>query len=159
MDKDAARKLIAVTVFYSKKNDELTVQDFINSISFKKNLLPPDVVRKFVDEALSEGLLIMKNQKLFPNFSTSGIIVPLDFTVDEKDLFAASKDKPIIDRILDAATASGKMTKKEAIAKSHKLMEASKLMNFQTALLAIMLDSGIDISEFLKEIEEKKIYV
>ncbi len=159
MDKDAARKLIAVTVFYSKKNTDLTAQDFVNSISFKRNLLPPDSVKKFIEKAVLEGLLVEKNGKLIPNFSTSGIIVPLDFTVKEDELFAQSKDKPIIDRILDAATASGKMTKKEAIARAHKLMETTKFMNFQTTLLAIMLDSDINISDFLKEIEKTKNYV
>lgn len=142
----------------TKKVESFGLQDFINVISFRRKLLAPDTVKRFVDEAVKENLLVKKGERFAPNFSTSGIVVPLDFTVSEKDLFSASKDKPLIDRILDAATASGKLTKKEAIAEAHEFMENLKLITFQTALLAIMNEHGIDISDFLREIEERKLY-
>ena len=53
--------------------------------------------------------------------------------------------------MLDAISASGKMTKKEAISSSREIMEYMKLINFEIALMAVMSEEGIDISNFLKE--------
>ncbi|PYB68858.1 DUF2240 domain-containing protein [Thermoplasma sp. Kam2015] len=158
MDKDSARKLIAIVSADMKRPASLTIQDFINVISFRRKMLPPDVVRKFVEVATAEGLLAKKGDAYSPNFSTGGVVVPLDFTVDEKTLFSSNADKPIIDRILDAAAASGKMTKKEAITRARSLMENTKYLSFQTVLLSVLVDENIDVSDFIREIEEKKNY-
>ncbi|MEM0156054.1 MAG: DUF2240 family protein [Thermoplasmataceae archaeon] len=154
MDKDTARKLIAI-VFSNKKNSErCTKQDFVTFLSFKRSLLKPDVVEKFIVEAVNEGLLYESDKEYTPAFSPAGIIVPLDFSVNVDELFSSSRDKPIVDRLLDAIAASGKLTKKEAIARSKEVTDKIKLINFDLALMAVMSDEDIDLRPFTKEMLE-----
>ena len=154
MDKDTSRKLIAITFSNRKGSDRCTRQDFVTFLSFKRTLLDPESVEKFLSESIKEGLLSEKDGYYTPSFSTTGIIVPLDFSVNVEELFSSSKDKPLVDRLLDAIYASGKMTKKEAIARSREVTANLKLINFDLALMAVMSDEGIDLKPFLGEIEE-----
>lgn len=155
MNKDVSRKLIAIVSTSKKGTTEYTKQDFVNNLSFKRPLLPPDVVEEFLETAVDEGLLVKKNDSYAPNFSTSGIIVPLDFSVTKEELFAESSDRPLVDRLLDAASASGKMTKKEAISKSRAILEHLKFINFEIALMTVLTDEGIDIESFVHEFEKQ----
>lgn len=155
MNKDISRKLIAI-VSSSKRNAQgYTEQDFVNSLSFKKNLLDPDTVKGFILEAEKEGLLVRKEKLLLPNFSTSGVIVPLDFAVTKDELFSESKERPLVDRLLEAISASGKMTKKDAISKARDVMKSVRYVPFEIALMAIMSDDGIEIKPFLEELKEQ----
>ncbi len=56
-----------------------------------------------------------KNGKYVPNFNSDGVIVPLDFTVDPDRLFMDSGERPLIDRLLDTAASSGRMTKRRQL--------------------------------------------
>jgi hypothetical protein len=152
MNRDVARRIIALVATERKNSPNgLTRQDFITTIAYKRKLMDPDMIERFIQESIKESLLMEKENRIFPNFSTSGIIVPLDFQINPDQLFAENTDKPIVDRMLDAISASGKMTKKEAISSSREIMEYMKLINFEVALMAVMSEEGIDISNFLKE--------
>jgi len=154
MDKDTSRKLIAIAFSNRKGTDHCSKQDFITFLSFKRTLLDPESVERFISGSVKEGLLSEKDGSFYPTFSTAGIIVPLDFTVNVDELFSSSKDRQLVDRLLDAISASGKMTKKEAIAKSREVTANLKLINFDLALMAVMSDEGIDLKPFISEIEE-----
>ncbi len=93
-----------------------------------------------------------KDSAYVPNFSTSGIIVPLDFSVTRDQLFQESGDRPLVDRLLEAISASGKLTKKEAITRAREVLQPMKYISFETALLSVMSDEGIDIKEYLNEV-------
>lgn len=155
MNKDVARKLIAIVANSRKGSSYFSQQDFITSLSFKKNLLDPDSVKDFLSAAVKDGLLVQKDGTYVPNFSTSGIIVPLDFSVTRDELFRDSGERPLVDRLLEAVSASGKLTKKEAIARARDILQPMKYVNFEIALLAIMADEGMDIQEYLQELGQK----
>lgn len=155
MNKDISRKLIAIVAAGKRNAQGYTEQDFVNNLSFKKNLLDPDTVKQFVTEAEKEGLLARKEKLLLPNFSTSGVIVPLDFTVTKEELFSESKERPLVDRLLEAISASGKMTKKDAITKARDVMKSVRYVPFEIALMSIMSDDDIEINGFLDELKEQ----
>ncbi|WMT51099.1 MAG: DUF2240 family protein [Ferroplasma sp.] len=156
MNKDMARKLIALVAM--KKAVGYSRSDFINTLSFKRALLPPDVVERFIEASLNEKLIVEKDGKYVPNFSTEGVIVPLDFSVDVDELFSEAAEKPLIDRMLEAASASGKMTKKEAIIKARDLLSGMQFIDFETAMVTVLSDAGIDISSFVAEKENNSGY-
>ncbi|AAT42806.1 DUF2240 family protein [Picrophilus oshimae] len=149
MNKDWARKLIAIVAV--KKQEKYSKNDFINSLSYKNHLLRPDTVTRFLNECEAEKLLIKNGDYYIPNFSTSGIIVPLDFSIDEERLFSEDVEKPLVDRILDTAAASGLLTKKETVMRARELMETMKFIDFEIALLAILSDNGIDVKSLVQE--------
>ncbi len=152
MNKDLARKLIAIVASEKRSSSQYTKQDFLTILSYKRSLLDPDAVEEFLEKGMDSGLLMKKNDGLSPNFSTSGIVVPLDFTVNREELFSESVDKPLVDRLLDAATASGKLTKKEAMARAKELLKSMTYINFEIALLSVLIDEGIESDHFLKEL-------
>lgn len=154
MNKDLSRKLIAIVASSKKSTQGYSEQDFVNSLSFKKNLLDPDTVKEFTEQASNEGLLVKRDKFFIPNFSTSGVIVPLDFTVTRDELFSESKERPLVDRILEAISASGKMTKKDAITKAREVLKTVKYVPFEIALLSIMSDESIETKSFLEEMKE-----
>ncbi len=156
MNKDLSRKLIAIAYSSKKRDTGMTAQEITNLISFKRGLLSPEVVVKFLEASVKEGLLVQRDALFLPNFSTSGIVVPLDFTVNSDELFSESPDRPVVDRMLEAITASGKMTKKDAISMAKDLTNSMKYIDFEIALLAVMSDNSIENRSFLKEIVEKR---
>ncbi len=151
MNRDLARKLIAIVA--SKKADGYTRSDFTNILSFKRTLLPPEDIDRFLKVSMESMLIVEKNGKYIPNFSTDGVIVPLDFSIDVDELFSEATEKPLIDRMLEAASASGKMTKKEAIIRAKELLSGMQFIDFETAIITILSDSGIDVSPFVLEKE------
>ncbi len=151
MNKDMARKLIALVAM--KKAPGYTKSDFINILSFKRSLLPPEIVERFIDSAMNEKLIVEKDEKYVPNFSTEGVIVPLDFSIDVEELFSEAAEKPLVDRMLEAASASGKMTKKEAIIKARELLSGMQFIDFETAMITVLSNAGIEISSFVSEKE------
>ncbi len=152
MNRDISRKLIAIVA--NKKLEGYTKNDFLNTLSFKRALLPPDLIDKFITGCIEDKLLIEKDGKYLPNFSTDGVIVPLDFSVNVNSLFSDAEEKPLVDRLLEAASASGKMTKKEAIIKAKELLSNMEFIDFEIALLTVLSDNNININEFVKEKEE-----
>lgn len=156
MNKDLSRKLIAIVASSKKSAQGYTEQDFVNSLSYKKNLLDPDTVKEFTEQASNEGLLVKRDKFFIPNFSTSGVIVPLDFDVSKDELFSESKERPLVDRILESISASGKMTKKDAISRAREVLKSVKYVPFELALLSIMSDEGIETKPFLEEFKESK---
>lgn len=156
MNKDLSRKLIAIVASGKKSTQGYTEQDFVNNLSYKKNLLDPGTVKEFAEQAINEGLLVKKEKFLIPNFSTSGVIVPLDFSVTKEELFSESRERPLVDRLLEAISASGKMTKKDAISRAREVLKAVKYVQFEIALLSIMSDEGIDTKSYLEELNGAK---
>jgi hypothetical protein len=156
MNKDMARKLIALVAM--KKASGYTKSDFINILSFKRALLPPDVVERFIESALNEKLIVEKDGKYVPNFSTEGVIVPLDFSINVDELFSEAAEKPLVDRMLEAASASGKMTKKEAIIKAKELLSGMQFIDFETAIITVLSDEGINTDSFVAEKENNTGY-
>ena len=152
MNKDISRKLIAIVSSSKKSPLGFSEQDFVTSLSFKKNLLDPDTVKRFVEVAANEGLLVKRDKLYVPNFSTSGVIVPLDFSVSGEELFSESLERPLVDRLLEAVSASGKMTKKEAINRAREVLKSLRYISFETALLSVMSDESIEIQGFLQEL-------
>jgi hypothetical protein len=156
LNKDLARKVIAIA-FSGKKGDSgMSLQEITNVVSFKKGLLSPEEVSRFVEAAVGDGLMVHRENQYLPNFSTSGIVVPLDFSVDVETLLNDSTERPLVDRMLEAITASGRMTKKEAIAKARELTSNLKYLDFELSLLAILSENAIENSQFVKEIMERR---
>lgn len=155
VNKDLSRKLIAIVSSSKRSAQGYTEQDFVTNLSFKKNLLDPDTVKEFILTATNEGLLVQRDKLFIPNFSTSGVIVPLDFSVTREELFSESRETPLVDRILEAISASGKMTKKDAISRARDVLKSVKYVPFEMALISIMSDEGLETKHFIEEIKEK----
>ncbi len=152
MNKEMARRLIALALSSKKGADSITENDLTKELSLKRHLLSQENVTRLVQESVNDGLLTVDSGKLKPNFTVSGISVPLDFSVSEKELFSISRDKPLSDRLLEYATSSGTISKKEIIRTAGDFLKTMKFLDFETALLAVMQDMGLTVDEYIREI-------
>lgn len=150
MNKDIARKVIALVSSGKKGNSPLNLQDFVKELNFRKNLISAEEVERFVRKAVEEKLLIQNGDAYTPNFSVTGIIVPLDFSIDVDELHT-DREKPLVDRMLDAVAASGRMRREDAAKKAKELNEKMEYIDFEIALLAVLQEEGIDISQYFAE--------
>lgn len=151
MDIQTARKLIAYAYRQKKGAGDLTLQDFIRELVLKAGFLSEADAKRFVEESMSERLLTEENGHYKPTFSTGGIVIPLDFSVNASDLFATKRDAPLSERMIEAAVASGKLTRDELLEKSRELQSELKYIDFEVAMAAILNEYCIDVDEFLKE--------
>ncbi len=152
MNKDIARKIIALVSSGKKGGAPLSLQDFVKELNFRKNLMTAEEVDRFVQKAVEEKLLTQNGESYNPNFSVSGIIVPLDFSVDLEELHT-DREKPLVDRMLDAVAASGRLRREDAAKKAKELNEHMQYLDFEVALLAVLQEEGVDVKLFLEELQ------
>jgi len=153
---EVARKVISIAFNSRKEKESLSTGDFVKEIAYKRKLLNPDDIPEFLKLSADVGLLVQDNDGFKPTFSTSGVIIPLDFSVERDDLFKQNIDLPLSERMIEAAIASGKLNKKEIGERVDDLQRHLIYVPYEIVLATVILDEGIDVSSFIKEIEAQQ---
>jgi len=153
---EVARKVISIAFNSRKEKESLSTGDFVKEIAYKRKLLNPDDIPEFLKLSADVGLLVQDNDGFKPTFSTSGVIIPLDFSVERDDLFKQNIDLPLPERMIEAAIASGKLNKKEIGERVDDLQRHLIYVPYEIVLATVILDEGIDVSSFIKEIEAQQ---
>lgn len=156
MNIEVARKVISIAFNSRKEKESLSTGDFVKEIAYKRKLLNPDDIPEFLKLSADVGLLVQDNDGFKPTFSTSGVIIPLDFSVERDDLFKQNIDLPLSERMIEAAIASGKLNKKEIGERVDDLQRHLIYVPYEIVLATVILDEGIDVSSFIKEIEAQQ---
>lgn len=157
MNKDIGRKLIAIVAAERKNTNEYTEKDFVNVLCYKRKILGEDKISKFIESAKEIGLVSEKSGKFLPNFNARGVIVPIDFVFTENELFEEKSEENLMDRLLEAISASGKMSKKEAITKMKEHLQELQFIDNEERLISIMIDNSIKIDDFKEDIVNRYI--
>ncbi len=147
---DLAKQVIA-SVFLSRKGKDVKRQDFVRELAYKQNILKEEQVNLFLDICVNSGILAESEEKLAANFSLAGVEIPLVFEFKAEELLV-SDGTSLMDRMLEAAGQSGKISVDEATEAARRLQDSMKYITFEIALLCIMRDMGIDITTFLEEL-------
>ncbi|MCL4332510.1 MAG: DUF2240 family protein [Candidatus Thermoplasmatota archaeon] len=150
MKLDLSKQLIA-SVFITRKGKDVSLQDFVMELSYKKQLLTEEQVNLFVDICRTSGLLVDKGDTLQPGFNFTGVEVPLVFSFKPEEVLS-SEGSSLIDRMLMAVDASGKINVEDATEKAREIQDFMKYMTFEIALLSVMREEGIDVAPFLEEL-------
>ncbi|MGC8506101.1 MAG: DUF2240 family protein [Thermoplasmata archaeon] len=156
MNIDVARRIISIAFNTRKDKETLTSGDFVKEIAYKRKLLSPDDVTEFLKLSVESNLLVPVNDGYKPTFSTSGVIIPLDFSVERDDLFKQNVDLPLAERMMEAAIASGKIQKDEIVNRVRDLQKHLMYVPYEIVLATVVSDEGIDISSFIKEVEAQQ---
>ena len=157
MNKDIARKLIAIVASERKNTNEFTEKDCINVLSYKRKMINEENIPKFIESAKELGLFSVRSGKLIPNFNAKGVIVPIDFVFTENELFEEKGEESLMDRLVEAISASGKMSKKEAIARMKTHLTELEFIDNEERLISIMIDNSISIDDFKEDIIKRYI--
>jgi hypothetical protein len=155
MNREDARKLISIVSAEKRHARAITIDDLRNILVYKRKFLKEEQLVRFKNECVSDGLLSEEGEKFLINFNAAGVNVPIDFSIDETELFQETKEEAsYLDRILDAISASGKMTKKEALQLAKKQLEGLQNIDITIRLCALMNDLYINYSDIKKDMEK-----
>ncbi len=152
MDVDAARRVLAKCFNSRKDRDSMTRSDLVREIAYKNRMLPETSVDKFLQGCVEAHLLKHEGDLYAPTFSTSGVIIPLDFSVDEESLFQERRDVPLTGRILEKVIASGRITKKALNERVEEIQRYLQYVPYEFVLATVAMEEQVDISEFLEEL-------
>ncbi len=156
MNIDVARRVISIAFNTRKDKETLTSGDFVKEIAYKRKLLDPNDMVEFLKLSVESNLLVPVNDGYKPTFSTSGVIIPLDFSVEHDDLFKQNIDLPLAERMMEAAIASGKIHKEEIVSKVSDLQKHLMYVPYEIVLATVVSDEGIELSSFIKEVEAQQ---
>jgi len=139
----------AVAPFKIKGRREMTVSEFIFSLSLDLKWFSPDQSRVVLEKAVKRGLLKQVNDTLEPVIDVDSISVPPDFTPDFRKIVEVSPFDIVVDRIV---TKTGK-DRKDIVAEINRKYERYDGMLDATVIaLVIAKDMGIDISDMVDEV-------
>ncbi len=155
MDKSIARKAITIVSLEKKDRSYISKSDIINILVFKRKMISEENGDKFINECIKEGLISPAGSKYQINFNVAGVQIPIDFSFTDQDLFQEVVEEPsLLDRLLEIAVLSGKMTKKEALNMMKEYLPGMIYVDNNVRLLTILNDNFINTRTIRKEIEK-----
>ncbi len=144
------RKVIAAA-FKSKGKRKMTRSELIYTMSFDLNWFSHEGSRKVVEEAEKEGL-IEGTEEVVPTFDIDDVDMSSDFRPDLSHLLSRSVTDKIIEEIVEK---TGK-SYQEVVSMINKKQERLEgLISFPTAALIVAKENGLDITEFIPEVERE----
>ncbi len=139
----------AVAPFKIKGRREMTVSEFIFSLSLDLKWFSPDQSRVVLEKAVKRGLLKQVNDTLEPVIDIDSISVPPDFTPDFRKIVEVSPFDIAVDRIV---TKTGKDRKDIVAEINRKYEKYDGMLDAAVIALVIAKDMGIDISDMVDEV-------
>ncbi|MDI6708636.1 MAG: DUF2240 family protein [Candidatus Thermoplasmatota archaeon] len=136
-------------IFKRKGKQEMSVKDFIYSLSIDLHWFSPDECKKLLNICIKSNLIIEENDTIKPNFAIENISIPLEFK-PTKEILEYKKDLFIeLVRELESVT---KLDKKAIVAEINKLQSELNI-EIDVAALLLAKKHNIDISYYIKELE------
>jgi hypothetical protein len=155
MDKGIARKAISIVSLEKRDRANISREDIVNILVFKRKMLKEESANRFIDECVQNGLISPNGKKFQINFNVSGVQIPIDFSFTEEELFEENNEGPsLLDRLLEIAVLSGKMTKKDALTKIKNYLPNLSYVDNNVKLLVMLNDNFLNTKDIRKEIEK-----
>ncbi len=144
------RKVIAAA-FKSKGKRKMTRSELIYTMSFDLNWFSHESSKKVVEEAEKEGL-IEGQQHIAPTFDVDDVDVSSDFKPELSKLLSRSVTDKIIEKIVEK---TGKSYQEVVSMINEKQEKLEGLISFPTAALIVAKESGLDVSDYIPEVERE----
>jgi len=143
-------KKVIAAAFKSKGKRKMKRSELIYTMSFDLNWFSHESSKKVVEEAEKEGL-IEGGDEVKPTFDIDDIEIS-DFKPDLSKLLSRSVTDRIIEEISEKM---GKSYQEVVSIVNEKQEKLEGLVSFQTAALIVAKEIGLDISDFLPEVERE----
>jgi hypothetical protein len=143
------RKVIAA-VFKSKGKRKMKRSELIYTMSFDLNWFTHEDSKRVVEEALKEGLL-EGEEELKPTFDVEDVD-----TSDFKPELSSLLSRSVTDRIIEEiAIKTGKSNHEVVSMINEKQDRLGGLVSFPVAALIVAREVGVDIEDYLDEVEQE----
>ncbi len=143
------KKTIAL-LFKRKGSSQMTEKEFVFSASMDLRWFPPKDSQQLLDVAVSRGVVTLDKGQISPNFDTSTVDIPLDFTPTTA-VFDVPAKEDLFSQILDHILASLNIERKEAISRINAVQEK---MGVEIEVAALLAGEalGVDMSGFIDNV-------
>lgn len=151
----AAELEVAIAQLFRKKGKSaLTEKEFVFAASLDLRWFTPKEAQKLLDIGLESELLVMDGEKVKPSFDHTSVDVQLGYKPDKNVLKAPVAPKGNFLKIVEHIASEKKMDNKEVISLVNQTQERMGV-DIEVAALVVARYQGVDISEFLDDIEEE----
>jgi len=153
---DSEAKIIIAFLFKRSGKERLNYSDLYLTLSMDLNWFTPDEAKAFVDNALNQKLLTLKDKLIKPNFNVDEITIPTGFHPTKQ--LSEEKEKKLHEKQSILATVVKRIAEKtdlddESIMKKIKATEKEKDVTPEVAALLVGKEHEISLEDFFDEIE------
>ena len=141
-------------LFKRKGRDEMMERDFVMSASMDLGWFPPRDAQHLLQIGLDSKLLEVIDGKLKPTFNVSIIEIPLDYMPPPNLLKIDVTSSGLFNKIIDKILATTNLDKKQLISIINSIQDELDV-EIEVAALIVGRDIGVDVSDFIEEIEKE----
>jgi len=140
-------------LFLKKGKSAMTEKDFVFAASLDLRWFKPKEAQKLLDLGLEAELLVLEGEKVKPTFDYKNVPIPKNFVPGKDLLQTAVKTKGMFLKIVDKISMERDIPSKDIISAVNSLQD-SMGVEVEVAALIVARENGVDISEFLDQVEE-----
>uniref|UniRef100_A0A7C3YGB7 DUF2240 family protein n=1 Tax=Geoglobus ahangari TaxID=113653 RepID=A0A7C3YGB7_9EURY len=145
------KKTIA-SAFKLKGKSEMEKSELTYTLSFDLKFFSHETSKKVVELAEKRGVIKVEDGVARPNFNLSEIEIEEDFKPDVQKLF----NNGLFDKIVrDICGRTGKEFPEVIKIINKKQMELGNILDVEVVALIVAAEEGIDIGNYLKEVEDE----
>ena len=145
-------KKVIASAFKSKGRESMKETELVYTLSLDLGWFPLDTAKKVVELAKEKGLLREEGDEISPTFNLEDVEIPIDFKPNPERIFATSVFDLLIQEISDKTG----MSIGEVIAMINKKQEElGNLLSVEVVALLIAKEHGIDVSDYIDEVEDE----
>jgi len=154
-------EIIIAFLFKRSGKEKMVFSELYLNLSMDLKWFSPDNAKKFLNDAIKNGLLVKENQHILPNFDINKIRIPMGF-VPTKAVFFEEKNKEfakennVLNQIIEKIIEKTNLKETEIIEKINKVSK-EKNVTEEIAALIMGKEYEIEIKDFLKDLENKII--
>ena len=140
-------------LFRKKGKNSLTEKDFVFAASLDLRWFTPKEAQKFLDAGLESELLVREGDKVKPSFDYKNLDIPKGYVPTTELLLKAAKPKGVFLKLVDLISAQKDIPSKDVISQVNQTQDRMGV-DVEVAALIVARNYGVDISEFIDQIEE-----
>ena len=140
-------------LFRKKGKSSLTEKEFVFAASLDLRWFTPKEAQKFLDISMDSELLALDGEKVKPTFDYKNVEIPKGYSPAVELLQSSVKTKGVFLKIIDLIATEKGMPSKDVISAVNQTQDRMNIA-VEVAALIVARQYGIDISEYIDQIEE-----
>lgn len=156
---DSEREIILSFLFKRSGKESLKFSDLYLALSMDLNWFTPADAKAFVNMALEDNLITIKDDLIKPSFDINKIDVPIGFSpskfvFEEKRKKIAKKKEDVLNKIIKQIVNETNLNNQQVTEKINAIAEEKNITD-EVAAILIGKEYNLKFDDFIEELEEK----
>ena len=140
-------------LFRKKGKSSLTEKEFVFAASLDLRWFTPKEAQKFLDISMDSDLVALDGDKVKPTFDYKSVKIPKGYAPALELLQSSIKPKGIFLKIIDQISTEKDIPSKDVISAVNQTQDRMNIA-VEVAALIVARQHGIDVSEYIDQVEE-----